>query len=323
MINKNDIKSGLYGFVIGDAMGVPIEFTNRNNNKHKMLKEMIGYGSHHVPEGTWSDDSSMTLATMDSIQEKCGIDYDDVMKKFLDWYISASYTATDVVFDIGIATSKALRNYSSSSIPATSCGGNSFYDNGNGSLMRMLPVSLYLETLNLTDEERISVICNMSSLTHGHEISKLGCTIYDRFIHELLSTKDKQKAYDNCCAFDYSKYFTEKSIKEYERILSGKINKLNVNDISSSGYVINTLEASLWSILTTSSYEASIIRAINLGNDTDTVGAITGSMSGLLYGYENIPKRWLEKLRKKEFLDDMIDKFNYNIVESNHISKSL
>lgn len=164
---NNKVKSMIYGFVIGDAMGVPIEFTRRNNYEDKWVREMTGYGTHHVPEGTWSDDTSMTIATMDSIQEVGKLDYEDVMDKFLEWVRDAKYTATDVVFDIGNATSNALSKYSSSKVSATICGGKSEYDNGNGSLMRMSPVSMYLESLNVSDKERVKIVCNVSSMTHG------------------------------------------------------------------------------------------------------------------------------------------------------------
>ena len=307
---NNKVKSMIYGFVIGDAMGVPIEFTRRNNYEDKWVREMTGYGTHHVPEGTWSDDTSMTIATMDSIQEVGKLDYEDVMDKFLEWVRDAKYTATDVVFDIGNATSNALSKYSSSKVSATICGGKSEYDNGNGSLMRMSPVSMYLESLNVSDKERVKIVCNVSSMTHGHDISKLGCVIYDRFIHELLCGKDKLTAYRDACDFKFSKYFNKKIIEEYDRVLSKEIDKLNIESVSSSGYVVSTLEASLWSVLTTNSYEEAIVKSINLGDDTDTVGAITGSIAGIIYGYYNIPKRWIDKLRKKEYLDYLIDKFS-------------
>lgn len=317
------VKSGVYGFVIADAMGVPIEFTRRNHSEDKWLKEMVGYGSHSVPEGTWSDDSSMTIATMDSIQEMGKLDYEDVMKKFVSWFHDAQYTATGVVFDIGNATAKALSKYNNSSLPAIECGGKNEYDNGNGSLMRMLPVSMYLDSLNLSDEERVEVVCNASAMTHGHYISKLGCVIYDRFMHELLSGKDKKTAYKDSCDFNYSKYFDKKTLSEYDRVLSKEIDKLNVDEISSSGFVVSTLEAALWSTLTTNSYEESIVKSINLGDDTDTVGAITGSMTGVIYGYENIPQRWIDKLRKKEYLDTLINKFSRTLTEEEKVSQKL
>ena len=105
-IEKN-VSSGLLGFATADALGVPIEFTTRESHIKKPLTEMVGYGSHKVPEGTWSDDTSMTIATMDSIIKSKNVDFDDIMKKYCDWQINANYTATDKVFDIGISNLSA------------------------------------------------------------------------------------------------------------------------------------------------------------------------------------------------------------------------
>lgn len=310
---KNDIiQSSIYGFIVGDAMGVPIEFTQRNL-KNNQLKEMIGYGSHNVPEGTWSDDTSMTLATLDSIQENRGIDYEDMMKKFVNWYFEADYTATDTVFDIGNATARALLKYARSSLKAIDCGGITERDNGNGSLMRMLPVSLYLNSLDYSDDKSVEIISDCSALTHAHDISKLGCVIYNRYLYELMSGKNKFQAYYAMCNFDYQRYFSQDVIYKYERILSKKIHEINIDDIRSSGYVVSTLEAVIWSILTTNNYEEAIVKSINLGNDTDTIGAITGSIAGLIYGYNSIPKRWLEKIKKRELIDTLIEKYKKNL----------
>lgn len=310
----NSVKDGIFGLIIGDAMGVPIEFTGRVSEKSEKLREMVGFGSHNVPEGTWSDDSSMTLATLDSIQEKNGIDYIDIMDKFINWYEKAEYTATDRVFDIGVATSSALNKYRSSIISPLECGGTSERSNGNGSLMRFLPISEYLSYNDISQDEEVQIVKNASSLTHGHEISILGCYIYTLFIKSLNKGNDKFQAYKDICSFDYSKYFSQNSIQAYSRILDGNLYNLVEDDIKSSGYVVSTLEASLWCTLKTNTYEDSIVEAINLGSDTDTVGAITGSITGKIYGLDNIPKRWMDKLRKKEYVYDLCEEFDNKII---------
>ncbi|MBQ6817211.1 MAG: ADP-ribosylglycohydrolase family protein, partial [Bacilli bacterium] len=133
-------EDAMYGFVIADALGVPAEFKSRNSLSKSPITDMVGYGTHNVPEGTWSDDTSMVLATQDSIN-KCGkIDYDDIMNRFAAWYKKGEYTTDGKVFDIGITTSNAIRNYSSGK-KALKCGGTGERDNGNGSLMRMIPVA--------------------------------------------------------------------------------------------------------------------------------------------------------------------------------------
>src|SRR5574344_2111378 len=158
MINMESIKGGLIGFIVGDALGVPIEFIERNKLKAKPVNEMLEYGTHNVPIGTWSDDTSMTIATLDSLLEVGEIDYDDIMKKFAEWYGQSKYTATGILFDIGISTQQALYNYMNYGIEPTKCGGTSYNSNGNGSLMRMLPIVYYLYNKEANRDEIVNVV---------------------------------------------------------------------------------------------------------------------------------------------------------------------
>lgn len=318
MSDKLLIKDSILGFVTADALGVPIEFKSRNELNVRPLKEMIGYGSHNVPEGTWSDDTSMMLATMDSIINTDKIDYDDMMKKFCDWYMNSKYTATGVMFDIGISTRKALHKFYNG-CNALDCGGKGEFDNGNGSLMRILPISFYSIYNELDEKQEIELLNNCSALTHGHEISKLGCKIYTDYIKSLLNGKDKKEAFYEIIKKDYSNNYSKDSINKYKRLFNKNFENLNVSQIKSSGYIVDTLEASIWCILNTQGYEEAVVKAINLGEDTDTVGAITGSIAGLIYGKEKIPERWISKLKNKKYLTDLIE--DYSKCVSNKTNK--
>ena len=303
-------KNGLIGFVIGDAMGVPIEFVSRTKLQKEPVTTMQGYGSYFdIPEGTWSDDTAMTLATLDSLIECESINYKDMADKFLNWIDHAQYTATNKVFDIGITTKYALARYKLEKLEPTLCGGTKISENGNGSLMRMLPIALYTYYKKLDDEEIITIVKNTSSITHAHEISHLGCYIYVKYIHYLLTGSNKVESYQQVSELNYEKYFTQDSINEYQRILKNNIQDLSIDDIISSGYVRHTLESVLWTILTTDNYKDAIIKAINLGEDTDTIGAITGSIAGLIYGYDTFPKELLSKLRRLDYLEELSNNF--------------
>ena len=157
------------------------------------------------------------------------------------------------------------------------------------------------------------IVKNSSSITHAHDISILGCYIYVRYVISLLETKNKISSYNFIKKLDYSMFIEEVKL-EYSRILFSDISILNINDVNSSGYVVDTLEAVFWIILNCSSYNESIIGAINLGGDTDTIGAITGSIAGILYGYDNISKRWISKLKNKDYIDEIIIKFENTFV---------
>lgn len=297
----------IIGHAIGDAMGVPTEFCIREKlQKHPVVK-MIGYGQHNVPAGCFSDDTSMELALIDSFVNKGKFDYDDIMTNFYYWLHDAKFTATDEVFDAGRTCIQAIINYSKGK-EALDCGLKGEENNGNGSLMRILPVALYSYYKNIDEKEIIKLTNDISSLTHSHEISKLGCYIYVRYIMYLLSGYSKIDSYNLIQKVDYSSYSKE-SLEKYNRILKGNIKKCHLEDISSRGYVVDTLEASLWCLLIHNNFEDTILEAINLGNDTDTVAAITGSMAGIIYGIDSIPKEWLNTLIKKDYILDLSKKF--------------
>lgn len=303
------IKDSVYGFVVGDAIGVPIEFEDRKKLMNNPVTSMKGYGSYDVPEGTWSDDTSMTLATMDSIiQQKGKINYNDMADKFCNWLNNADYTATNEVFDIGITTKYALIRYWDDKSDATTCGGTDLNENGNGSLMRMLPIALYCYYKKLKDIEILEIVKKASSITHAHEISIMGCYIYVRYIMFILYKKDKYASYSMIKCLDYN-MFSKETKDVYARIINSDISKVELSSIKSSGYIVDTLETVLWVILNCNSYNESIIGAINLGGDTDTIGAITGSIAGLLYGYNKISDRWINKLKNRKLLDTIIENF--------------
>ena len=307
------VKDGFFGHAIGDAMGVPIEFKDREELLKKPVTSMIGYGSHSIPEVTWSDDTSMEIATIDSIVNKKKIDYQDIMMNFYYWLKDNKYTPHGEVFDAGRTCVQSIVNFSKG-IELLECGQRDIYSNGNGSLMRILPVAYYCHYKKCREDEIYEIVKNVSSLTHAHEISILGCYIYVNYVMFLLNGKDKLSAYNMVKLVDYSK-FSEGALSKYSRILKGNIIHLSVNDIKSGGYVVDTLEASMWVILNANNFKDAIIGAINLGGDTDTVGAVTGGMAGIIFGYDSIPEKWLNKLARKDYLEELFAKFEKMLVE--------
>lgn len=306
------IVAGIVGFSVGDAFGVPVEGFTRERLEKIPLSEMIGYCNHRVPVGTWSDDTSMVLATMDSIIEKNGIDYNDMMFKFSEWFNNSKYTAIDRVFDAGYIVRTAISNYQNG-IDAILCGEKNYDSNGNGSLMRMLPIAYYLYYSNYSEEEEVEIINKISSLTHAHEISCLGCKIFSDFTKQLLGGSDKYQAIDFVKNINYEKYYSFDTVSAYKRILKHNIATLDKSSIRSSGYVVDSLEASLWSTFNSKSYEESVLLAVNLGGDTDTIGAITGGINGIIYGRESIPDRWLKKMKRLDYIEEFTNKFGCSL----------
>ena len=306
-------KSGIYGLIIGDAMGVPVEFTSREDRKKTPITDMTGYGTYNQPEGTWSDDSSMVLATLASIRDRGKIDYKDIMDRFHNWCMYGEYTPFDNVFDIGIATSRAIIKYGNGAELLKS-GGETEWDNGNGSLMRILPVCLHIfekqKKLNLSDNEALNIIHNCSAMTHAHLRSKMACGIYYFLVKAVIEkdgeiTERLQIGIDN--VFRYYRLNTGAEISSYNRIISlFEFKDIPEENIKSTGYVVDTLEAALWCLLNTSSYGEAILKAVNLGNDTDTIAAVTGGVAGIFYGYENIPDKWKSKIQRKDLIESLL-----------------
>jgi ADP-ribosylglycohydrolase len=302
------------GFVVGDAMGVPLERKSREELLKKPVTKMTEFGSHNMPAGTWSDDTSMMIATIDSINSKNGIDYEDIALKFVAYKDHAQYTPDHEVFGMGGTTIKSLDRFAETHDDPTTNGLTEIESNGNGSLMRILPIAYYAVETHLKDMEVLQLVKNISSITHAHELSVLGCYIYTRFAMFLLNGKDKYSAYSMTKCVDYT-MFSEEAQKYYERLLKDDISKLKIKDIHSSSFVVDSLEACIWVLLKSESYKEAIIGAINLGGDTDTIAALTGGLAGIINGYDFIPKEWVDKIARKEYLLDIFEEFSENKYE--------
>ena len=294
------IQNGIIGHAIGDALGVPVEFKSRKSLNTNPVTNMIGFGTYPVPAGTWSDDTSMEIALMASICENKTIDYVDIMEKFSSWYYEDFYTATGKRFDAGGTCANAIGNFRIGTAPLA-CGLTDIRSNGNGSLMRILPIAYICYEHRLSYADTYRIVKDVSSLTHRHEISILGCYIYVQFVKSLLMGMDSRKAYENIKTIDYS-MFSRDSLEEYNRILDDNIDLFNINQISSTSYVVSTLEAALWCVLNNSNYRNTVLTAVNLGSDTDTIGAVAGSIAGIEYGISGIPKEWRDELKAKQYL---------------------
>ncbi|MCB1157893.1 MAG: ADP-ribosylglycohydrolase family protein [Leptospiraceae bacterium] len=305
-INSNIVRAGLLGLAVGDALGVPLEFKHRDYFIEHEVKDMLGYGTHHQPPGTWSDDSSLSFCLAESL---CGgYHLKEIANKFILWLEKGYWTAYGTVFDIGISTSAALHRYKENGDPYH-CGAYLESENGNGSLMRILPLCFYLHGKNIKEDEKFSLISEISGITHTHIRSVICCYIYIDFCLFLLEGKTLQEAYLSVCKLKekYRAIVDEKEWKVLHKILSGDIETIASEKIQSEGYVVYTLEAALYCLLTTGSYKEAVLKAVNLGYDTDTTACVVGGPAGLYYGLENIPESWRAQLARKEDIEELAD----------------
>ena len=301
-------KDILLGTAIGDALGLPVQFLDREVVAKNPVTTMIGYGQFNVPAGTWSDDSSLSLCLAESLCK--GYDLSDIANNFVKWMFEGFWTPFNKAFDIGKTTYFAVVNLRNGVSPYLA-GMDRERDNGNGSLMRILPLVPYI--LNMEVEERYKIIGEVSSLTHRHPRSILACIALCEFAIQYINQQSCEKAYQTMQQILLQLLKREIFIEEdvpFKRLVGLSYNEfkaIELKDIRSTGYVIDTLEASLWCIFNTSSFKDAVLKAVNLGDDTDTVGAITGALAGVIYGNDSIPSEWINVLARK---DDIIELAN-------------
>ncbi len=308
-MDRNDrILGGVAGVVVGDALGLPVQFETRAEVRAHPIVGMRGHGTFDLPAGSWSDDGSMTLCTALALTER-GFDPAALADRFVRWYRDGDVTPFGHAYDIGNATDTAMRALERGT-PPLSAGPKSVYNNGNGSLMRILPVALY--AANLPDAELVRTVSDASRITHGHPRSQLGCVLCALLVRELLAGAAPEAAYRALCdgaAAAVAGTGLEAERPAYRRVLDGGLAALPEAEISGSGYVVHTLEAALWALLTTRSYEDALLRAVNLGEDTDTVGAVCGGLAGVRYGLSGIPAGWRAALVRGDEIDAWVRAF--------------
>lgn len=304
-----DTRDGIIGLAIGDAMGVPLEGMDRKILLNEPVTQMLGNLAHNVPVGAFSDDTSMTLATIDAILEKGKIDTKEIAENFVNWRNYGIYSSTGLAFGIGNTTNEAIDRLAAGNMKPEKCGLKEAENNGNGSLMRMCPIIYYCYMKKMNSKKVLDVVTKVSSITHANEVSILACFMYVMFGIELLNQRDLYAAYQRIRTLNYSK-FSEEALSKFERILVKDIRTLSIDDIKSTGYVVDTLEASLWVLFNTENYNQAVIGAINLGGDTDTIGACTGALAGIEYRLERINPIWRESLLKYDYIDNMCHAFN-------------
>lgn len=304
---KNEIKSVLFGVAVGDALGVPVEFKSRNYLEVNPITDMIGYGTYNQPPGTFSDDSSLTFCLAEALTKD--FDMNEIAENFVSWAYDAYWTARGSVFDIGIATENAIDRLKRGERPDLA-GGISVSSNGNGSLMRISPLVFYI--FDKPIQERYEIVKLVSSITHGHIRSVIACFYYLEFARQLLVSKDKFEIYKNLQSLvpDYLNQLeiNPDELALFSRLFHEDIYKLSPENIQSSGYVLHTLEASIWCLMTTDSYSESVLKAINLGEDTDTTGAVTGGLAALLHGWKAIPQNWIKELARLQDIEDLAER---------------
>jgi ADP-ribosyl-[dinitrogen reductase] hydrolase len=280
---RDRFRGALLGSAVGDALGAPLEFLPPRA-PDRYLTEMVGGGWLHLAPGEWTDDTQLTLATVDSLLVRRVFDPDDIARRFVAWYEGHPP-------DIGNHTRRVLEAiqhgtpWEQASLQAYRAAPD---NSPNGSLMRCSPLALFF----YSHPEFVATLSPvLSRITHAHPDCENACIFLNVAIAHLLNgqtrTASLEAARDAC---------TGASQALRDRIGHAMQPQ---NDTSPSGWVLATLEVAVWAFLHTSSLESALLVAINRGNDADTVGAVTGALAGAYYGVSNIPDRWLGPLHER------------------------
>jgi ADP-ribosyl-[dinitrogen reductase] hydrolase len=309
LARQSRILGGLWGVAVGDALGVPVEFCSRENLDRNPITDLRGYGTHNQPLGTWSDDTSLTLCTVDTLLH-AGEDYQALGQYFARWLDAEVWTPRGRVFDVGNTTAAAIRRLARG-VPPLEAGRDDEPSNGNGSLKRILPVAIWFAGRRTADS--IEAAHRFSALTHRHPRSQVGCAMFCLIAQRLLVGLDAASAIDEAWQ-DASAYYGAapfaSELLAYSRIVpAANLKTLKLREIRGSGYVVDALEASLWCLLNSESFDEAVLRAVNLGDDTDTTGAVTGGLAGIRYGLQAVPAHWRSNLARHGDLDTLFDAF--------------
>ncbi|OJT19887.1 hypothetical protein BO221_32285 [Archangium sp. Cb G35] len=297
------IEGGLYGLLIGDALGVPYEFHPPAQIPELALLEFEpppGFSRAHggVPPGTWSDDGAHALCLLASLLYRGTLDVEDLGRRLVNWY-ELGYMAVDYeVFDVGIQTREALANVRAG-VPALEAGPSGEQENGNGSLMRVLPLALWHQG----DDAALARDAMLQSrVTHGHPRSQVCCALYCLWARRTL--EGSANAWVDAVA-TFRALFPEGTAPREE--LEGAIRPDSPDTGRGSGYVVDCLRSAR-DCVAVGPYERVVKAAIALGHDTDTTAAVAGGIAGLRDGIQAIPERWRRALRgQEEWLRPMVE----------------
>lgn len=287
---KDRLLGSFLGLAIGDAVGTTVEFRARDT--FDPVTDMVGKGPFNLPAGYFTDDTSMALCLAESLIEYPLLDRNDLLSRFSKWYREGVNSPTGRCFDIGTTTRSAIVNWEKSGSVLNNTGP---WDAGNGSIMRLAPAVIK----HYDDRDRaIATAIMQGETTHGSVEACDSCDLLARVLLTAYVTDDKNAVLN----VDAQDGWAD-SVKNILKTLD-----VSRDEVKSSGYVIHTLHAALWCFKNTDNFRDAILLAANLGEDADTVAAVTGQIAGAFYGISGIPIMWLDKLYETGRFIELVDK---------------
>ena len=280
---QDSARGCLLGLAIGDALGATLEFAPRDSRP--VVRDLVGGGPFDLAPGEWTDDTSMALCLADSLIACGGLDTTDLMNRFLRWFRWGENAVNGTCFDIGITTRTALLRYEQTGKLASD-GGDDNQQAGNGTLMRLAPVAIFAAP---DVSKGAQLAAAQSRTTHAAPVAHDACAYFATLLIEAIMGVDKEEILR-------PRSFAGR--REITEIAAGSWRAKSRDQISSSGYVVHTLEAALWCVRQADTFAEAVVLAANLGDDADTVAAVTGQIAGALWGCDAIPAHWRMKIAR-------------------------
>jgi len=301
-------RGALLGLAVGDALGTTLEF--KSPGTFKPINDMLGGGPFDLNAGQWTDDTSMALCLAESLAECKGFNADDQMRRYVRWWKEGYLSSTGTCFDIGGTVMGALKRYIDTGDPYS--GSIDKYSAGNGSLMRLAPISLYYAT---NADDAIHYAAQSSKTTHGANTAIDACRYFSGLLIGAISDLSKDEILSSAFHPAKGNWDDEELVSEIYEIAMGSFKLKSPPEIKGTGYVVESMEAALWAFYHTDNYKDGSLMAVNLGDDADTTGAIYGQLAGVYYGMSEIPKNWIHKVSMLNNIICYADKLYENMIE--------
>jgi ADP-ribosyl-[dinitrogen reductase] hydrolase len=304
MIDRDRQRGALIGLAVGDALGAPVEF--QPPQSFMPVTDFDWGGPFGLEPGQWTDDTSMALALSDSLA-KTGWDLDDQIRRYLAWYQHGEYSVTGQCFDIGFTTLNALRRFQQVQDPRKS-GDPAEHSSGNGSIMRLAPVPIRYAHLFPDSVEQLGQLAAESSLpTHASPQCLSACRYLALLLAGLMHGVDRRELLDPSWPPLQVLRDAEPLHREVEMLVAGSYREKEPPEIRGAGYVIQCLEAALWAFHDAVDFSEAVLRAVNLGDDSDTTGAVCGQLAGACWGESGIPQTWRDRLGRRDLLEAALE----------------
>ncbi|MDA0182858.1 ADP-ribosylglycohydrolase family protein [Solirubrobacter phytolaccae] len=290
----NRFRGCLLGLAVGDAVGTTVEFSPPGS--FPPVTDMVGGGPFALPAGAWTDDTSMALCLAESLVERGGFDPVDQLQRYVRWWREGHWSSTGECFDIGNATAAALARFEATGerFPGDAAPDAA----GNGPLMKLAPVAIaYANDVDAA----VRFAAESARTTHGAPEAIDATCWFAILLVEALNCASKDEVL---------RPREDLGDPRLAAILAGSFREQTPPEIRGGGYILDALEAALWAVASTDTFEAAILAAVNLGDDADTTAAIAGQLAGALYGLEGIPAHWRERVLMRDAILAFADKLN-------------